>query len=136
MTLIEQLIEHEGMRLLPYKCPAGKITIGVGRNLEGKGISYDEAMLLLRNDIQECTQDLCIIFPRFMGFPLQRQNALIDMRLNLGGHGFRSFKKMIKAILDMDWDEAANQAEDSLWAKQVQPARRDRILHQLRKVNY
>ena len=29
---------HEGLRLGVYRCPAGKLTIGFGRNLEDKGI--------------------------------------------------------------------------------------------------
>jgi hypothetical protein len=28
-----QLIRHEGLRLKPYRCTAGKLTIGIGRNL-------------------------------------------------------------------------------------------------------
>ncbi|WP_413910534.1 glycoside hydrolase family protein [Desulfobacula sp.] len=35
--IADQLIKHEGLRLKPYHCPAGKLTIGVGRNLEDKG---------------------------------------------------------------------------------------------------
>ncbi|WP_041279255.1 glycoside hydrolase family protein [Desulfobacula toluolica] len=30
--LTEQLTKHEGLRLKPYHCPAGKLTIGIGRN--------------------------------------------------------------------------------------------------------
>ena len=33
-TLIEQLIDHEGIELKAYKDTVGKITIGVGRNLD------------------------------------------------------------------------------------------------------
>lgn len=29
----EQLVRHEGLRLRPYRCTAGKLTIGIGRNL-------------------------------------------------------------------------------------------------------
>ncbi len=28
-----QLVRHEGLRLKPYRCTAGKLTIGIGRNL-------------------------------------------------------------------------------------------------------
>lgn len=43
----KQLIIDEGLRLFPYKCPSGKITIGVGRNLEGNPLTPDECMHLL-----------------------------------------------------------------------------------------
>ena len=51
--LKEQLIRHEGLRLTVYDCPAGYKTIGVGRNLEGKGVTEEEAMYLLDNDLKD-----------------------------------------------------------------------------------
>ncbi len=30
----EQLIRHEGLRLKPYRCTAGKLTISIGDNLD------------------------------------------------------------------------------------------------------
>jgi lysozyme len=57
-NMIRQLTTHEGLRLKPYLCPAGKLTIGIGRNLEGKGITKQEAIMLLEYDIQECLDDL------------------------------------------------------------------------------
>ena len=32
--VMNQLVMDEGLRLKPYRCPAGKLTIGVGRNLD------------------------------------------------------------------------------------------------------
>lgn len=43
---------HEGLRLKPYKCPAGKLTIGYGLNLDG-GITKEEAEILLSYRIIE-----------------------------------------------------------------------------------
>jgi lysozyme len=54
----EQLVRHEGLRLKPYRCTAGKLTIGIGRNLDDKGISQTEAYVLLDNDIQNCEKQL------------------------------------------------------------------------------
>jgi lysozyme len=45
----KQLIEDEGLRLKPYICPAGFLTIGVGRNLEGRGLSLGEMIWLINN---------------------------------------------------------------------------------------
>ena len=50
----DQLIKHEGLRLKPYKCTAGKMTIGVGRNLDDVGISEQEALDMLFNDVGKC----------------------------------------------------------------------------------
>ncbi|NBW16869.1 MAG: lysozyme, partial [Caulobacteraceae bacterium] len=38
-ALIRQIRLHEGERLKPYRCTAGKLTIGVGRNLDDRGIT-------------------------------------------------------------------------------------------------
>lgn len=43
----KQLIFDEGLRLFPYRCTAGYITIGVGRNLETNPLSADECMSFL-----------------------------------------------------------------------------------------
>ncbi len=98
--LTDQLTTHEGLRLKPYHCPAGKLTIGIGRNLEDKGISEKEAVMLLENDIEECIADLEIVFQGFDLLPEAAQLVLVDMRFNLGPGRFRHFKKMIAAVKD------------------------------------
>ncbi|MEA3332723.1 MAG: sulfate adenylyltransferase subunit CysN [Pseudomonadota bacterium] len=118
----EQLIEHEGLKLKPYRCPAGKLTIGVGRNLEERGITEEEALYLLNNDISDAIEDLQKIFVdnvEFEVLPETVQRVLVDMRFNLGAAGFRSFKKMIKAIKEKDFERAALEMQDSKWFKQV-----------------
>ncbi len=121
-VVTEQLIEHEGLKLKPYHCPAGKLTIGFGRNLEERGISEDEALYLLNNDISECIKDLQKIFADAEGFatlPENVQRVLIDMRFNLGASGFRGFKKMIKAVEDKNFTQAALEMQNSKWFDQV-----------------
>jgi len=42
------LILHEGLRLKPYHCPAGKLTIGVGKRAERlTGMMEDSAEAIL-----------------------------------------------------------------------------------------
>lgn len=115
--MIDRLIKYEGLQLKPYKCSAGYLTIGVGRNLDTKGISKDEAIQLLLNDIEECTEDLKKIFPKWSEFSGGRWVALKDIRFQHGGRGFRLFKKMIKAIKDNDFEIAIKELLDSLYAK-------------------
>ena len=117
--IADQLILHEGMRLKPYHCPAGKLTIGIGRNLEDKGITEKEALMLLENDIQECLEDLKTIFNKFDMLPESAQSVLVDMRFNLGHEGFRKFKNMIKAGKQQNFHSAAREMKDSLWYQQV-----------------
>lgn len=119
-TIKQQLIEHEGLRLMPYRCSTGKTTIGVGHNLDDKGINKGIAMLLLDNDISEVVHDLSSeLFTNFYSLPEQVQHVLIDMRFQLGCAGFRRFKKMIAAVDIEDWGEMIGQMVDSKWYQQV-----------------
>jgi len=113
------LIRHEGLSLRPYICPAGKLTIGVGRNIEDNGISEDEAIYLLENDIKRCENELKEIFKDYETLPDNVKIALIDMIFNLGKPRFLKFKKMIQAIKDKDFVRAAEEAKNSKWCKQV-----------------
>ena len=110
---------YQGLRLKPYRCPAGKLTIGIGRHLEDKGITEKEAVMLLENDIQECIEDLETVFQGFDLLPEAVQLALVDMRFNLGPGRFRHFKKMIAAVKDQDFGRAAGEMKDSRWYNQV-----------------
>lgn len=118
MTLEEQLIEHEGLRLRPYRCPAGKLTIGVGRNLDDAGISEAEARQLLQHDIAACRADL-ETFAWWARLTSRQQDALIDMRFNLGPRGFRKFGRMLAALAAGDDQAAAREMRASRWASQV-----------------
>jgi lysozyme len=115
----EELIRDEGLKLKPYMCPAGKLTIGIGRNIEDVGISEDEALYLLRNDIENCNTDLTEMGFQFYNFSPNRWRVLVNMRFNLGPNRFRQFKKMIAALRDGDYEKAADEMMDSKWARQV-----------------
>ena len=117
--LTNQLIEHEGERLKPYLCPAGKLTIGIGRNLDAKGISKEESRILFTNDIEECMKDMKYLFVMFDSYPEKIQHVLLDMRFQLGYGGFRRFKKMIWAFQKLELENAVKEMEDSLWYRQV-----------------
>jgi lysozyme len=130
-ALRRQLVEHEGLRLRPYADSTGKLTIGIGRNLIDRGISRLEAFQLLDHDIDDAESDLQV-FAWFSALDPVRQRALLDLRFNLGPGKFRAFKKMLAAFEARDYEAAAAQLVDSAWASQVQPARRDRLVRQIR----
>ncbi len=129
--LIRDLIRDEGLSLKIYECPAGKLTIGVGRNLEDRGISEDEAGYLLKNDIVGVLDDLDrnISWWRVLGQP--QRLALANMCFNLGWPRLSRFKNMLAALKAGDTEKAASEALDSLWAEQV-GARAKRIADQMR----
>jgi len=111
---------HEGIRLKLYNDSLGIPTIGVGRNLKHKGISIEEAQFMFENDIIDAEITLGNIFG--LGIFNESENrvsALLDMAFNLGENGLRKFTKMVEAIKIRDWNKAAEEAEDSIWFKQV-----------------
>ena len=114
-----QLIVDEDLRLMPYRCPAGKLTIGVGRNLEDNGITREEAYYLLRNDLDTCHRQLSLAIPFYDRLPSEKKEILLNMCFNMGLTRLQGFKRMLAAMAVNNWDEAAREMENSAWAKQV-----------------
>lgn len=119
MRMAEILVRHEGMRLKPYLDSEGIMTIGVGRNLEDKGISEHEAMHLLSNDIQDAYMEA---FDKVPGFPAMsgvRKRVMVNMVFNLGMPRLSGFRRMFVALKLGDFENAAREMLDSKWASQV-----------------
>lgn len=112
------LVEHEGMELHPYRDTVGKLTIGVGRNLDDRGITTNEAFFLLDNDIEYFYSHLAI-YDWFNKLDDARKVAMINMCFNLGLKGMLSFKKMISSLQRGDYAEASKEMLDSRWSTQV-----------------
>ncbi len=118
-TLALRLIKrHEGLRLKPYLCPAGKLTIGYGRNLEDNGISETEAIQLLEHDVSKAFNDAQTL-PCFRSLTPVRQAVMVDMTFNLGLSRLTQFHKMFAAIEHQDWETTGNEMLNSRWARQV-----------------
>jgi GH24 family phage-related lysozyme (muramidase) len=117
-------IKHEGKRSKAYKDIYGNITIAIGRNLTGKGLSEDEIDYLWSNDYLECLKDLKTIFPNWASIEENKQLVLFDMRFQLGPSGFRKFKRLIGKVGLNDWQGVAQSIRNSLLYKQV-PVRED-----------
>tara|TARA_Y100000356_G_scaffold103497_1_gene89054 strand:+ start:153 stop:527 length:375 start_codon:yes stop_codon:yes gene_type:complete len=111
---------------MPYKCSSGFLTIGVGRNIEERGLSDDEIDYILNNDVNIATDELVKTFDWYPDLDEVRQRVVIDMVFNLGMPRFQQFKKMIQALDDGDYKEASIQMMDSRWASQV-GARAERL---------
>ena len=117
--LQEQLKRHEGLSLKAYKCTAGKVSIGYGRNLDDKGITQAEADLMLENDVLFLISVLPAKIPLFNGLNKPRADVLVNMAFNIGINGLLNFKKMLTAIDDGYFTRAAAEMLDSKWAFQV-----------------
>ena len=119
-NLEQCLIEHEGLKNYAYTDTTGNITIGIGRNIShtGPGLSNDECLSLLRNDIDRVTKQLSA-YSWFKNQDKVRQDVLIELAFNLGLAGLLTFKKTLVDIESKNYKTAADDLMQSKWAKQV-----------------
>jgi lysozyme len=127
------LKRHEGVRLKPYKDTKNIETVGVGHNIEAKGLPPDiEAYLedygeitpemvdiLLDQDIEDAITDCERLYPAFSTFSENRQDALIDFLFNVGYATAKTFKTTNGYINAGEWQKASEGLLASLYAKQV-----------------
>lgn len=116
--VLKMLIRHEGNRLRLYTCPAGKFSIGVGRNLEDNGISESESLYLASNDLNTAKFQ-ANSFPWFKALNDAQQAVVVMMVFNLGINKFLEFKNTIQALKERNCGLAAKEMLNSLWSKQV-----------------
>jgi lysozyme len=121
----------EGLRLFPYKCPAGKLTIGYGHNIEDNGITEEIAVKLLDNDLMAAEREVRAKFSSFNKLNEARQFVLVDLCFNIGINRFLTFKKMLAALAKGEYHTAARELQDSKWYRQV--GNRGKILCEIMK---
>ena len=121
-----QLAVDEGRRGKPYRDTVGKLTIGVGRNLDDVGLSPDEIGLLLENDINRAEAAAMRLVPGFALLSDARKCVIVNMAFNMGAGTLATFTSTLSAINRGQWRQAAAGMRDSLWAKQV-GARAERL---------
>lgn len=147
--LLKQLMKSEGLRLEVYQDTLGIDTIGVGRNLEDRGITKEEldaldipnietvyqhgitesdAMFLLENDVQIVEEELLKAHPCIAELDAVRQLVLVDMAFNMGVPRLCKFKKMWAGVHEGDFRTAAKEMLDSRWAVQVK-SRSHKLAH-------
>ena len=147
--LLKQLMKSEGLRLEVYQDTLGIDTIGVGRNLEDRGITKEEldaldipnmdavyqhgiteadAMFLLENDVQIVEEELLKAHPCIAELDAVRQLVLVDMAFNMGVPRLCKFKKMWAGVHEGDFRTAAKEMLDSRWAIQVK-SRSHKLAH-------
>ena len=133
--LLQQIKEHEGLVLKPYKCPVGKLTIGYGHNLEDNGLTKTACEYILFEDIKEAKRNLYAVFTKdfFDDLKDKQKIALIDMMFNLGLSRFLTFKKFILAVKNKDFIKASAEIINSR-AYQQNKRRYKKLSEQIKKL--
>lgn len=138
--LVAELERDEGCVLnRPYRCTAGALTVGIGRNLDGNPITSDEAaqvgitnaqarargvdrgqaVALLGLDIAKMERELDRRLPWWRSLNDARQRVLLNMAFNLGIARLVKFANTLSAVERGAYGAAAAGMRASLWAKQV-----------------
>ena len=115
--------DFEGFRARPYRCSAGKLTIGYGRNLEDVGITKEEADLLFINDYYNAKNCLKSLLTsngiKYEDVHKDVFYALTDMMFNLGYDRMSKFKKLLYELKKGSYEGVAREMKNSLWYTQV-----------------
>lgn len=121
---VESLIaSEEGLRHDAYRDTLGIWTIGIGHTgrevVEGLTWSDDQVNAAFAQDRDRAHDGLFASLPWLDGLDDVRKAYLISMAFQLGVHGVLGFPRMLSAVRDQRWNDAAGSVRDSLWHKQT-----------------
>ena len=114
-----QITKHEGIEYKLYTCTSQKTSIGVGRNLDDRGISHETAMQMLDEDIDICINELQQTVSYWDDLPEKVQEALINLCFNMGISRLMAFKKTFGFLREGMYEKAADELLESRYANQV-----------------
>jgi len=132
-AIADDLKDEEGFSEHCYMCTAGAHTIGYGRNIDangGIGITEAEADYLLRNDIMRTIEEVRR-WPWFDQLDDVRKSVVVQLAFQLGITRLSKFERMLAALAQQNYDQAADELLDSLFARQV-PNRAERLQLKIR----
>ena len=150
--LLAQLRRHEGAvkdsegNHIPYRCPANRLTIGYGHNLDANPIpgiwprtegqaaiaareaeqgrvplpprlNEDQAERLLRADVLSIQEKLAAHLPWIEALNGPRYAVLVNMAFTMGVSGLLGFQKTLAFARVGDFRNAAREMLRSKWAK-------------------
>lgn len=118
-TMLSELKRDEGVKTKPYRDTVGKLSIGVGRNLDDVGVSAEEISLMLTNDILRTEVALDLSLPWWRTLDPVRQRVILNMAFNMGVAGLLTFNNTLAAVKRGDYAAAAIGMAASKWATQV-----------------
>lgn len=133
MNIQQMLVRDEGVVLHCYKDHLGYETIGVGRLIDkrkGGGITQDEAMYLLQNDIKRVAAQVLEALPWVAHMNEARQAVVFAMCFQMGLKGLLGFRATLNDMRDERYPNAAEGMRRSKWATQT-PERAKRMAYQL-----
>ena len=139
--LIKDLEVDEGCKFELYNDHLGYKTFGIGHLVRedepewelpiGTPVSQERVREAFERDLDTVRLDCLKLYPNFNELPDDAQLIIANMMFNMGLPRLSQFKKMKAAVDEGNWEEAANQMEQSRWYRQVQN-RADRLVERMR----
>jgi len=136
----DEIIADEGKVLHVYRCSAGHKTCGIGHlilssDLEstlelGDKITEDRCSELFSRDLATTLMECERLLSSFSSYPVEVQKIIVNMMFNLGRPRLSKFRKFLAAVKEGDWVRAADEMQDSLWARQL-PERSGRLISRM-----
>ena len=117
--IINSIKAHEGYEPMVYQCTEGHDTIGVGFKVDDLNLSEKVCDLIL----EEKLNDLIPRIERKLSWFRYAQDevklVIVNMSYQMGLSGVLKFKRALAAMEIKNWDLAATEMLDSLWARQT-----------------
>ena len=131
--LLTQIKQDEGLRLTAYQDTLGNWTIGYGHTpaQEGEVWTLEQAEAALLDDVDAAANDIDMAFPWAEGMGVIRWSVLVNLCFNMGLEHLQGFHMALAAMQSGDFETAAAQMLNSLWASQVGD-RAKRLAQQMR----
>lgn len=120
MKLLYDLIRRfEGLRLKPYRCPAGVWTVGMGHTgpevtANSPPITPTVAETLMQSDAAYFEAAAAKLSPLLLLEPEARHAAIADFCFNLGTTRYKA-STLRRKINAQEWDDAAEEIKKWAW---------------------
>lgn len=139
LNMFSDVLHWEGYFLERYTDTQGKVTVGVGYNLDSKGankivgslginyhdlkankvrLTHEQVYALYLYSFTKSIEGARSSVSTYDTLLFRVQCIFADMVFNMGLSSFREFKKMIKAAEQLDYAGIAREMKDSKWFKQ------------------
>ena len=122
-SLLDRVKRHEGWRPRPYKCTAGKLTVGYGFNLEDRDLPQSIASLWLAYLLQDAELRLHHLGLLHWVLSDVQKEVIVEMMFQLGAPRFMSFVRMCDCLRRGAVDYVPVEMLDSKWAREDCPSR-------------
>lgn len=118
-NLLKSIKHHEGFVEHVYDDSLGIPTIGYGFAIKDLVLDEDIAEEILIRKLEKLKRNANSRFQWLEDMPIEVQEVVLNMCYQLGVTGVSKFRKAISALQEGEWQEAADEMLDSLWARQT-----------------